>query len=139
MAASHLRARSFPTTWPTEARARESTGQISVASPLLATNSTHRGCVSQTISAAGNDSRSPATAGKVCTMSPSEPRRTIRSRRLTMPPFSDGVEKGARRMIFGVAHNGNADAKSLGDCAFWNSFRGIVGTFGVHVRAQFLE
>src|SRR5580700_7046681 len=122
-----------------EARSRESTGQISVASPLLLTNSSQRGCVSQTISAAGNDSRNPATAGNVCTMSPREPRRTTIKRWSAMAPFSKAVKECAGRVALRIAHNGDADTKALGNCTFRYSFRGVIRAFGVHLRPQFLE
>ena len=123
----------------TEARSRESTGQISVARPLLATKSTQRGCVSQTISALGNDARKPATAGKVCTISPREPRRTTTKRGSAMGAFADGVEKGAGGMVFGIAYDGYTDAEPIGDGAFGNSFGGVVGAFGVNVRSKLLK
>src|SRR5271167_5247485 len=77
---------------------------------LRSTKSFQRGCVSQTISAVGKVSRSAATAGKVWTMSPSEPRRKTRKRGSGMRRLADGFKKIARGMIFGVAHDGNTYA-----------------------------
>src|SRR5580704_4543883 len=108
MAASQRRARILAMVWRTLARSRESTGQISVARPLLTTRFTQRGWVSQVISARGKELRRPATAGKVWTMSPREPRRTTRKRGSDMRGLADGIEKGARGMVFGVADDGDA-------------------------------
>src|SRR5258706_9528417 len=112
MAAFQRWARIFATVWRTLARFRESTGQIWVARPLLATRFTQRGCVSQMISARGNELRKPETAGNVWTISPREPRRTARKRGSDMRGLADGIEKRARGMVFGVADNGYADAEA---------------------------
>src|ERR1700756_318056 len=120
-------------TAPTEDRSRESTGQISVASPLLLTNSTQGGWVSQTISADGKDWRSPATAGKVWTMSPREPRRTTRKRGSGMRGLADGVKKRARGMVLGVADDSDSNAEAGGRSAFRDGVGGVVGAFGVDV------
>ena len=72
---------------------RVSMVRTSVARVLLSTRSFHRGCVSQIISAAGNDSRSAATAGKVCTISPREPRRRTRKRGSDMRGLANGVQE----------------------------------------------
>ncbi len=42
-------------------------------------------------------------------------------------------------MIFGIADNGNSDAEARGCSALGNSFRGVVGSFGVNVRAKVFE
>src|SRR5260221_2359502 len=125
--------------WRTFAKSRESTGQISEARPLLATRFTQRGWVSQMISARRKDWRSPATAGKVWTMSPKEPRRTTRKRGSDMRGLADGVEKRARGMVFGIADDGDANAEAAGRGAFGDGVGGVVGTFGVDVGAQFFE
>src|SRR5258705_10653389 len=96
MAAFQRWARIFATVWRTLARLRESTGQIWVARPLLATRFTQRGCVSQTISARGNELRKPETAGNGWTISPREPRRTARKRGSDMRGMADGIEKATR-------------------------------------------
>src|SRR5438309_6167958 len=93
---------------------RVSVSQIPVASALLSTRSFQRGWVSQTISAFGKDSRRAATAGKACTISPSELRRTTRNLGSAMRRLADGFEKIARRVIFGITHNGYADAQPRG-------------------------
>src|SRR5882724_3013390 len=125
--------------WRTFAKSRESTGQISEARPLLATRFTQRGCASQMISAGGKDWRSPATAGKVWTMSPREPRRTTRKRGSDMRGLADGVEKRARGMVFGIADDRDADAEAAGRGAFGDGAGGVVGAFGVDVGAEFFE
>src|SRR5713226_3615520 len=89
---------------------RVSVSQISVASSLLSTSSFQRGWVSQTISALGNDSRRPATAGKVWTISPREPRRTTRKRGSGMRRLANRFEEFSRGVILGVAYDGHADA-----------------------------
>src|SRR5271168_860977 len=139
MAASHERARSLATVWRTEPRSRESTGQISVASPLLATSFTHRGCVSHTISAAGKDSRSPATAGKVCTISPSEPRRTTTKRCSVMRTFSNAVEKRAGGVILRIAYDSHSNPQTSGNGTLRNILLRIVRSFRVYVRAKLFE
>src|SRR5258708_7008208 len=112
MAAFQRWARIFARVWRTLARLRESTGQIWVARPLLATRFTQRGCVSQMISARGNELRKPETAGNVWTISPREPRRTARKRGSDMRGLADSIEKRARGMVFGVADDGYADAEA---------------------------
>src|SRR5260370_41270713 len=94
---------------------RVSVSQISVANSLLSTSSFQRGWVSQTISDSGNDSRKAATAGKVWTKSPREPRRTTRERWSGRRRLADGPEPRPRRVIFWVTHQGHAGAKPRGD------------------------
>src|SRR6184192_1369150 len=97
---------------------RVSVSQISVAISLLSTSAFQRGCVSQTISAFGNDSRRPATAGNVCTISPREPRRTTKKRGSGMRRLANGIQKFAGRVILWVTHDGHADAQPLGGGTF---------------------
>src|ERR1700692_1261634 len=123
----------------TPARSRESTGQISEARPLLATRLVQRGCVNQIISARGKELRRPATAGKVWTMSPREPRRTMRKRGSDMRGLADGIEKRAGGMVFGIAADGHADAEAGGDGAFGDGVGGVVGAFCVDIGAQIFE
>src|SRR5215469_1075422 len=139
MAASQPRARIFSMTWRTDRRSRESTGQISDGRALLATRSTQRGCVSQTIGEAGKESRRAATAGKVCTMSPREPRRTTRKRRSAMQPLSDRFEKPACGVILRIADDGHANTEAARDFAFGDRVGGVVGAFGVDIRTQLLK
>src|SRR5258708_9361820 len=139
MAASHICVRILAMIWRTFAKSRESTGQISEARPLLATRFTQRGWVSQMISARGKDWRRPATAGKVWTTYPMEPRRTTRKRGSDMRGLADGVEKRARGMVFGIADDRDADAEAGGRGAFGDGVGGVVGALGVDVGAQFFE
>src|SRR5580704_1261023 len=139
MAASQRCARILAMVLRTLARSRESTGQISVARPLLATRFTQRGCASQMISARGNEWRRPATAGKVWTMSPREPRRTTRKRGSDMRGLADDIDQIARGMVFGIADDSYADAEAGGDGAFRDGVGGVVGSFGVDVGPQFFK
>src|SRR5713226_9405518 len=109
MAAVKRYLRIRPITSRKELKERVSVSQMSVARSLLSTNSFQRGCVSQTISASGNDSRRAATAGKVWTMSPREPRRTTRKRGSGMRRLANGLEQFPRGVVLGVAHDGHAD------------------------------
>src|SRR5579863_7058826 len=120
-------------------RSRESTDQISVARALLATSSVQRGCVSQTISASGKEARRAATAGKVCTISPREPRRTTRKRGSGMRFLANGGEEGTGGVVFGVANDGDADAEASGDGAFGNGVGGVVSALGVDVGTKFFK
>src|SRR6267142_5561511 len=139
MAAFQRWVRIFETVWRTLARLRESTGHIWVARPLLATRFTQRGCVSQMISARGNELRKPETAGNVWTISPREPRRTTRKRGSDMRGLANGVEKRARGMVFGIADDGDADAEACGRGALGDGVGGVVGAFGVDVGPEFFE
>src|SRR6266852_8721524 len=115
---------------------RVSVSQISVASSLLSTSAFQRGWVTQMISASGNDSRRPATAGKVWTISPREPRRTTRKRWSGMRRLSNGFEQLSRGVILGVTNDGHADAEPSGNSALRHGLGGVVGAFGVDIRAQ---
>src|SRR5580692_9378027 len=90
---------------------RVSVAQTCETSALHSTKSFQRGCVSQTISAFGKDSRNAETAGNVCTMSPSEPRRRTRKRESDMRRLTDGFEKIARGVMLWIANDGNPDAE----------------------------
>src|ERR1041384_117596 len=118
---------------------RESTVHTSEVRRLVSTRNFQRGCVSQTISEDGNDCRRAATAGKVCTMSPSEPRRTTRKRGSAMRASAHGIDERAGRMILGVANNRDTDAKASRYGALRNGSSGVVGTFGVNVRTKLFE
>src|SRR6516162_3490747 len=120
-------------------RSRESMGHISSARLLLATRSTHRGCVSQTIFASGNEPRNAATAGNVCTMSPREPKRTTRKRGSGMRCLADRVKQSARGMVFRIADNGHPDAEARCDSALGYGLGGVVRALGVHVGPQFFQ
>src|SRR6267143_1017986 len=112
---------------------------MSVASLLLSTSPFQRGCVSQTISASGNDSLRAATAGKVWTMSPREPRRTTRKRGSGMRRLSNGLEQLLRGVILGVPYDGHANAEPRGDGSLRHGFGSVISSFGVHIRAQFFQ
>src|SRR6202047_1752710 len=112
-----------------EVRAPVSTVHTSEARPLLCTRKSQRGCVSQTISAAGKDSRSAATAGKVWIMSPSDPSRTTRKRGSDMRSLAHGIEKFARGMILRVADNGYTDTEARRDCTLRDGLGGVARSF----------
>src|SRR5580700_9913104 len=122
-----------------EATARVSMVRTSVARVLLSTRTFHRGWVIQMISAAGNDSRSAATAGKVCTMSPREPSRRTRKRGSDMRGLANGIEEVARRVIFRIANDGDADAEACGGGALGYGFDRVVGAFGMDVGTQKIQ
>src|SRR5580704_14912885 len=118
---------------------RVSVAQTCEARPLLSTKSFHRGCVSQTISALGKVSRNAETAGNVCTMSPSEPRRKTKKRGSAMRSLANGFKKIACGVILWIADDSNADAQTRGSGALWHGFSGIVGSFGVNVWKKGFE
>src|SRR5277367_1138617 len=122
MEASHGDCRTPSMALRREATARVSMVRTSVARVLLSTRNFHRGWVIQVISAAGNDSRNAATAGKVCTMSPREPSRRTRKRGSDMRGLANGIEEIARRVIFRIADNGDADAEARGGGALGYGF-----------------
>src|SRR6267154_1256992 len=118
---------------------RVSVSQISVANSLLSTSAFQRGWVSQTISAFGNDSRKAATAVKVWTISPREPRRTTRKHWSDMRRLLNGGEQRSRGVILGVTHDGHADVKPSGDGMLRHGVRSVVSAFGVYIRPQFFQ
>jgi len=91
------------------------------------------------MSAFGKVSRKPETAGKVCTISPREPRRTTKKRGSGMRRLANGFKKVARGMIFGVADDGNFDAEACGRGALGHRFCRVVGSFGMNVRTEVFE
>src|SRR5260370_5728428 len=91
------------------------------------------------ISASGNDSRRPATAGKVWTISPREPRRTTRKRWSGMRRLSNGFEQLSRGVILGVTNDGHADAEPSGNSALRHGLGGGIGALCVAIRAQFFQ
>src|SRR6267154_690609 len=139
MAMVKCRLRVRPMISRSERYERVSVSQMSVASSLLSTNSFQRGWVSQTISESGNDSRSPATAGKVWTISPREPRRTTRKRGSGMRRLANGFEQLPRGVVLGVAHDGHADAQPNGNRALRHSLRRVIGALGVHIGVQIFQ
>src|SRR6202171_5572948 len=118
---------------------RVSVPQISVANSLPSTSAFRRGWVSQMISASGNDSRKAATAGKVWTISPREPRRTTRKRWSGMRRLANGLEQCSRGVILAITHDGHAGAKPCGDGVLRHGVRSVVSAFGVDIRSQFFQ
>src|SRR5450432_3296413 len=103
MAMSKSPARISPIAFDREEIWRVSVVHILEARPLLAIKAFQRGWVSQIISELGKDSRSAATAGKVCTISPSDPRRTTRKRRSATRLLAQRFEQGSSGVILWVA------------------------------------
>src|ERR1700747_2034276 len=116
-----------------------STVQTSVANPLVFTRNSHLGCVSQMISAFGNDVRSPLTAGNACTISPREPRRTTRNLGSVMPSLARRLQQFARGMFLRIAHNRHVNSQAVRSSFFRNRLRGVVRPFRVYLRAQFCQ
>src|SRR5713226_1203464 len=139
MAAVKRYLRIRPITSRKELKERVSVCQMSVASSLLSTNSFQRGCVSQIISACGNDSRKAATAGKVWTISPKEPRRTTRKRGSGMRRLANGVEQLPRGVILGISYDGHANAEPGSHRSLRHGLGSVIRPFGVDIRAQFFQ
>src|ERR1041385_1037261 len=117
----------------------ESTVHTSVGKLQAFTKNCHFGCVSQIISASGNDARSPLTAGNACTMSPREPRRTTRNLGSLMCRLAKRFQQSARGVFFRVTTNRTTNTQTVGDSLFRNGRTGIVGSFGMYVRPQFVQ
>src|ERR1035438_2721775 len=115
---------------------RVSMVRTSEARALLSTKNFQRGWVSQVISATGNVSRSAATAGKVWTMSPREPKRRSRKRGSGMRSLANGVDEFAGGVIFRVADNGYLYAEAGGGCSLGYGVGCVVGAFGVDVGVE---
>src|SRR5256885_10817672 len=113
-----------------------SPAKISEASPLLSTSSSQRGCVSQVISAPGKDSRKAATAGNVCTISPSEPSRTTTNRGSGMRRPAHGFQKLTRGMLLRIPNNRDANPQTCRRGALRDRLRCIIRALGVNVRSQ---
>src|ERR1700722_12775224 len=88
---------------------RVSTVHTSLASSLAFTRNSHLAWVNQTISAFGNDVRSPLTAGNACTISPSEPRRTSNNLGSVMQRLTHSPQQFAGGMIFRITNNRHAN------------------------------
>src|ERR1700743_477194 len=139
MADCHSASRTAEIVARTDPQSRDSTFRISDARPLLSTSPRQRGCVSQTISAEGNESRNAATAGNVCTMSPSDPNRTTRIRGSGMRRLENIFDKSPRRVILGVADDRNANPQPCSDFTLGNSLGRIVSSLRVDIGSQQFE
>src|ERR1700731_4783796 len=89
--------------------------------------------------AAGKDSRSAATAGKVWMMSPSEPSRTTRKRGSDMRGLAHGIEEFARRVILRVADNGYTDTQAGRGRTLRDGLGRVIRPLGMHIRTQVLQ
>jgi len=92
--------------------------------------------------AVGKVSRRAATAGRVWTTSPIEPRRTIKKRSeeaSAILGLSDASEKLTRGVALGVADDCDANAEARGDLTLGNRVGSVVGAFGVDVGAKRFE
>src|ERR1700684_2435572 len=123
----------------TDPQSRDSTFRISEATPLLWIAPRPRGCVSQTISDEGNESRSAATAGNVCTMSPSDPNRTTRSRGSGMRRLAHSFDKSPRRMILRVAYDRDANSEPRSELPLGHGVLRIIGALRMYVRPQQIQ
>src|SRR5271155_1260060 len=56
-----------------------------------------------------------------------------------MRRLANGFKKIARGMFFGIADDGNTDAETRGRGAFGYGFRGVIGSFGMNIRAEVFE
>src|SRR5258708_19438414 len=112
---------------------------MSVASSLLSTRPFHRGWVNQMMSAFGNDSRSAATAGKVWTISPREPRRTTRKRGSVMRRLANGLQQFSCGVILGVTNDRNADAEARGNGALCHGVPPISISFCLNFELYFSQ
>src|SRR5260370_13645857 len=131
--ASHGNLRTRPIVARTDGSDRGSTVYTSAASRLLSTSNFHLGCVIQTMRAAGNDSRSAAIAGNVCTMSPSEPSLTTKKCGSPMRGLAHRFQEFPRGVVFRVANNRHANAQPLSRRTFRHRFRCVVRALGVDV------
>src|ERR1700751_4149027 len=125
--------------WRTDAKSRDSTAQISDTRPLLSIRNFQRGCVTQMISALRRLSRRAATAGNVCTISPSEPNLTTAKRVSAMRRLANRFQKDARGVIFGISNDGDANTKTSRCGPLGNSICAVVGALRVHVWPQGLQ
>src|SRR5215467_487354 len=121
------------------AQSRVSTVHTSFARSLERTSVSHFGCVTQMISASGNDFRRAATAGKVCTISPSEPSRMTRNFCSAMGCLTHAAQELPRRMVFGITHDGNANSQPVGGRSLRHTLSRVVRSLGMYVRPQLLE
>src|SRR5713101_8167167 len=122
-----------------DSKRRVSTVQTSVASELLSIRNFQRGCVSQMISEFGKDLRKPATAGKVCTISPREPSLTIKKRGSGMRGLANRFEHFACGVIFGITDNDDADSEAGSSLSFRDGFLRVVRALSVDVGTQLFE
>src|SRR5208282_5069956 len=56
-----------------------------------------------------------------------------------MRSLANGSKKIARGMFFRIADDGHTDAETRGRGAFGHGFRGVVGSFGMNLRAEVFE
>ena len=102
-------------------------------------NGAHFRSTTQSILALGKVSRNAATAGRVWTRSPREPRRTSRKLRVSLSDMRERAEprqQVARGVLLRIAHDGDAHAESPGRFALGHGLHGVIGSLRVHVRAQ---
>src|SRR5215467_3888815 len=120
-------------------QSRVSTVHTSFARSLERTSACHFGCVTQMISAFVKDSRRAATAGNVCTISPSEPSRMTRNFWSAMGRLTHAPQELTRRVVLGVAHDRYANSQPVGGRSLRHALGRVVGSFCMYVRSQLLE
>src|SRR5579872_72807 len=112
---------------------RRSMGIIFVASGLPARIGDHFESTSQSICARGKDWRSAATAGSVCTMSPSALMRSMRKRSSAMGRLANARDEIARGMLLGISDNRDANAEARRFLALGNCVMRVVGALRVDI------
>src|SRR5579864_488557 len=112
---------------------RRSTGITFVASGFPSRIADHLESTSQSICARGKDWRSAATAGSVCTMSPSAPMRSMRKRPSAMGCLANARDEIARGMLLRVSGNCETNAETRGFLALGNCVDSVVGALRVNV------
>src|SRR6185437_6268349 len=112
---------------------RRSMDIIFEASGLPSRIDDHFESTSQSICARGKDWRSAATAGSVCTMSPSAPMRSMRKRSSAMGCLANARDEIARGMLFGISDNRDANAEARRLFALGNRVERVVGALRVNI------
>src|SRR5262245_52433536 len=83
----------------------------------------------------GNERRRAAATGIACTMSPSAPRRTSRTR-AGSPAMTDAADQISRGVALGVADDRRPSAVALHDGSLGNRVDGVIRAFAVDVWFQ---
>src|SRR6185437_9630881 len=115
---------------------RRSMDIIFEASGLPSRIDDHFESTSQSICARGKDWRSAATAGSVCTMSPSALMRSMRKRSSAMGRLANTRDEIARGMLLGISDNRDANADECRFFALGNCVNGVVGALGVNTGTK---
>src|SRR4029077_12648124 len=139
MAQVYSAPRSFRIALATPPALFRSKGITSVKSGFPSSRRIHFRSTAQSIRASENVSRSAAAAGRACTLTPSEPRRTSRNRRSDIVVLAHTREQVARRMPLGVADDCNADPEQACELTLRDSSDRVVSALGMNVGLQFTQ